>query len=97
MKKKLVLATLLSLVMMLTFTGCKKDVAYPDHFEVSDTEYGDEIKGIELTAVSDVKDSIKKENLYIFVYDIEFDEITRVGPRKDWIERNPYEAGQNLD
>ena len=26
MKKKLVLATLLSLVMVLTFTGCKKDV-----------------------------------------------------------------------
>lgn len=73
MKKKLVLATLLSLVMVLTFTGCKKDVAledgenHPDHFEVSDTEYGDEIKGIELTAVSDIKDSIKKENLYIFV------------------------------
>ena len=22
---------------------------------------------------------------------------TNVGPRKDWIERNPYEAGQNLD
>ena len=73
MKKKLVLATLLSLVMVLTFTGCKKGVAledgknHPDHFEVSDTEYGDEVKGIELTAVSDVKDSIKKENLYIFV------------------------------
>lgn len=73
MKKKLVLATLLSLVMMLTFTGCKKDVSlengekYPDHFEVSDTEHDDEIKGIELTTVSDVKDSIKKENLYIFV------------------------------
>ena len=22
---------------------------------------------------------------------------TDVGSRKDWIERNPYEAGQNLD
>lgn len=60
MKKKLILATLLSLFVVLTFAGCKKDV------EVSDTEYGDEIKGIELTTISDVKDSIEKENLYIF-------------------------------
>lgn len=57
MKKRVISIMLLSFI-LITLAGCKKETP------VSTTE---EKKGIQLVSVSEVQDSIDKEDLYIFV------------------------------
>lgn len=65
MKKRVISIMLLSFI-LITLAGCKKEtpVSTTKETPVSTTE---EKKGIQLVSISEVQDSIDKEDLYIFV------------------------------